>query len=179
MTIVVDKDEVGETMDETNPAYAKEVGTRLRDIRRQQGLSLQAVARASGHEFKASVVGAYERGERMISVLRLQRLAQLYGVPVDQLLPRVPTGGRGLHAAEGPPTGFPRKVRIDLLQLEKGSFPERDMLKRYIGMIQIERGDFNGKVVSMRSEDLRSLARMLETDVETLQDRLDELGLRL
>ena len=38
-------------------------------------------------EFKASVLGAYERGERAISVPRLQRLARFYSVPVDQLLP--------------------------------------------------------------------------------------------
>lgn len=166
--------------DETvNPAYAKEVGLRLRDIRRQQGLSLQAVAEASEREFKASVLGAYERGERMISVLRLQRLSQLYGVPVDQLLPRVPATGRGLHG--GPDSsGTPaRRVKIDLVRLETTQFPERDLLKRYIGMIQLERGDYNGKVITIRAEDLRSLARMLETDEEALQDRLDELGLRM
>jgi transcriptional regulator with XRE-family HTH domain len=166
-------------MDESNPAYAKEVGIRLRDIRRQQGLSLQAVAEASDREFKASVLGAYERGERMISVLRLQRLAQLYGVPVDQLLPRVPTAGRGHHAPDGTSSGASRRVKIDLVRLEQADFPEQELLKRYIGMIQIERGDFNGKVITIRTEDMRSLARMLETDEDALQDRLDELGLRL
>jgi transcriptional regulator with XRE-family HTH domain len=165
-------------MDEMNPAYAKDVGARLRDIRRQQGLSLQAVAEASEREFKASVLGAYERGERMISVLRLQRLAQLYGVPVDQLLPRVPSSGRGVHA-DGTSPGGARRVKIDLTALDSApSFPERDLIKRYVSMIQIERGDFNGRVLTIRAEDLRSLARMLETDEDTLQDRLDELGLR-
>lgn len=164
--------------DETvNPAYAKEVGLRLRDIRRQQGLSLQAVAEASEREFKASVLGAYERGERMISVLRLQRLSELYGVPVDQLLPRVPTAGRGVHGAgDGGPA---RRVKIDLVRLETTQFQERELLKRYIGMIQLERGDYNGKVITIRAEDLRALARMLETDEEALQDRLDELGIRV
>jgi transcriptional regulator with XRE-family HTH domain len=78
--------------EEMTPAYARHVGERLRNIRRQQGLSLQAVEEQSGREFKASVLGAYERGERIISVLRLQRLAHLYGVPVDQLLPRIGDG---------------------------------------------------------------------------------------
>jgi len=165
--------------DETlNPAYAKEVGLRLRDIRRQQGLSLQAVAEASEREFKASVLGAYERGERMISVLRLQRLSQLYGVPVDQLLPRVPAAGRGVHGS-GDPGSQTRRVKIDLARLETTQFPERDLLKRYVGMIQLERGDYNGKVITIRAEDLRSLARMLETDEEALLDRLDELGIRM
>src|SRR6202023_4007461 len=68
--------------------YAGRVGERLRNVRKQQRLSLQAVEAASRQEFKASVLGAYERGERAISVPRLQRLAKFYNVPVDQLLPR-------------------------------------------------------------------------------------------
>ena len=56
-------------------------------MRKQMRLSLQAVEAMSDQEFKASVLGAYERGERAISVPRLQRLAKLYDVPVDQLLP--------------------------------------------------------------------------------------------
>ena len=68
--------------------YARRVGERLRAIRKQKGLSLQEVEGASSQEFKASVLGAYERGERVISVPRLQRLARFYNVPVDQLLPR-------------------------------------------------------------------------------------------
>src|SRR5258705_2891873 len=68
--------------------YGRKVGERLRAIRRQKGLSLQDVEATSKQEFKASVLGAYERGERAISVPRLQRLARFYAVPVDQLLPR-------------------------------------------------------------------------------------------
>src|SRR6188768_1686371 len=67
--------------------YSRKVGERLRVIRRQKRLSLQEVESASSQEFKASVLGAYERGERAISVPRLQRLARFYRVPVDQLLP--------------------------------------------------------------------------------------------
>ena len=67
------------------------VGDRLRAIRRQKGLSLHDVEARSGMEFKASVLGAYERGERAISVPRLLRLAEIYQVPGDQLLPRIPS----------------------------------------------------------------------------------------
>ena len=70
-------------------SYAEQVGERLRNIRLQKGLSLHDVEERSGKEFKASVLGAYERGERSISVPRLQRLAIFYGVPVDHLLPRL------------------------------------------------------------------------------------------
>ena len=70
-----------------SPTYGTRVGERLRAIRRQKRLSLQEVEAGSDMEFKASVVGAYERGERSVSVPRLQRLARFYNVPVDQLLP--------------------------------------------------------------------------------------------
>ena len=68
--------------------YSVQVGERLRSIRKQKRLSLHDVEAQSDQEFKASVLGAYERGERAISVPRLHRLARVYQVPVDQLLPR-------------------------------------------------------------------------------------------
>lgn len=167
-------------MEETNPEYAREVGERLRDIRRQQGLSLQAVENASAREFKASVLGAYERGERIISVLRLQRLASLYGVPVDQLLPRVGGVSNGPDAELRPAAGTNEgAIKIDLGRLEAKDFPERELLRRYIGMIQIQRGDFNGRVITIRQEDLRALARVFESDEAGLRDRFSELGIRL
>src|SRR3954467_10183286 len=83
---MLSENEVGSA--EMPPSYGRKVGERLRAIRRQKGLSLQDVEASSAQEFKASVLGAYERGERAISVPRLQRLARFYAVPVDQLLPR-------------------------------------------------------------------------------------------
>ena len=79
---------VGTELETTPPGYELRVGERLRAVRKQKRLSLQAVEAESGHEFKASVLGAYERGERTISVPRLQKLAKFYNVPVDQLLPK-------------------------------------------------------------------------------------------
>lgn len=164
--------------EEMSPAYARHVGERLRNIRRQQGLSLQAVEEQSDREFKASVLGAYERGERIISVLRLQRLARLYGVPVDQLLPKMtpdPDYGTEGHPSadhEGP-------ITIDLSRLENLDAPEREVLRRYIGMIQIQRGDFNGRLITIRAEDVRALARVFERDEGGMRTRIDELGIRI
>lgn len=80
--------ERGDQADELS--YARMVGERLRAIRQQKNLSLSDIEQSTQQEFKASVMGAYERGERMISVPRLERLARFYGVTVDQLLPRDP-----------------------------------------------------------------------------------------
>jgi len=167
--------------EEVPTSYARAVGERLRNLRRQQRLSLLAVEEASGREFKASVLGAYERGERIISVLRLQRLAQLYGVPVDQLLPRAPAGGAlaGANgsAAQNGSGAADTPLTIDLVRLGGLDAPEKDILRRYISMIQIQRGDFNGRVITIRLEDLRALARVFELDEPGMRTRLRELQL--
>ncbi len=162
-------------------SYARAVGERLRNLRRQQSLSLLAVEEASGREFKASVLGAYERGERIISVLRLQRLAQLYGVPVDQLLPRPGAAATDFDArvsSNGPARAIaPGPVTIDLLRLTALEAPEKEVLRRYVSMIQIQRGDFNGKVITIRREDVSALGRVFELDESAMRNRLRELGL--
>jgi transcriptional regulator with XRE-family HTH domain len=164
------------TAEDMTPAYARQVGERLRNIRRQQGLSLQAVEEQSGREFKASVLGAYERGERIISVLRLQRLAALYGVPVDQLLPKLT--GDSDTGVEAPSPDAKGSVTIDLSRLERLDAPEREVIRRYIGQIQIQRGDFNGRLITIRAEDVRALARVFERDEAAMRNRIDELGIR-
>ena len=58
-------------------SYAGDVGSRLRQLRAQQGLSLQDVERKSNGEWKAAVVGSYERGDRNISAARLHFQAVL------------------------------------------------------------------------------------------------------
>jgi hypothetical protein len=68
-------------------SYKEAVGRQLRKVRIQKGLTLHAASKASHGEFTLSALGNYERGDRDISVSRLKRLADLYGVPVAQLLP--------------------------------------------------------------------------------------------
>ena len=166
--------------EEMTGSYARKVGERLRKVRKQQRLSLQAVEASSNEEFKASVLGAYERGERAISVPRLQRLARLYNVPVDQLLPRDSASDNGWdgEAPQDPEDADERKVTIDLTRLEEAPVPDRDLLGRYLGMIQVQRQDFNGRVLTIREEDLRAIAVLLDTKPELMRRRLEDMGLR-
>ena len=159
-----------------NSDYAARVGERLRSIRLQKGLSLHDVEEASSKEFKASVLGAYERGERSISVPRLQRLAQFYGVPVDRLLPQ---NDGAVIALDAPATRSGEAgIRIDLTKLNGTDGPEASVLGRYVNMIQMARSDFNGKVLTVRGDDVRALAAVLDTTPDVLSSRLEELGLR-
>lgn len=162
--------------DAASQLYGRKVGERLRSIRRQKGLSLQEAEEASDQEFKASVLGAYERGERAISVPRLQRLARFYNVPVDQLLPRDrDSDDEVLDLTVTLPDR--RKVVLDLTRLDGLSGVAAEMLTRYLTMIQVQRQDFNGRVLTIRRDDLRAIACILDTSEEGAVKRLDELGL--
>ncbi len=169
MNDIIEQDE------ELIASYGRRVGERLRAIRRQKRLSLQEVEATSKQEFKASVLGAYERGERAISVPRLQRLARFYMVPVDQLLPS--DDGPGFDLAERANLPEP-KIVIDLTKLEQRSGTEYSMLSRYLRMIQVQRQDFNGRVLTVRQDDLRAIACILDCPAEMAVRKLDELGLR-
>ncbi len=189
--------------EELSQDYAVKVGERLRSVRKQKKLSLQAVEESSGMEFKSSVLGAYERGERSISVPRLQRLAAIYGVPSDQLLPKdsvsevfqatdfVPelpsrsservdtiTVDSSSKSDEGT-KGIGPKVTIDLTRLGEVSGPEKELLKRYLSMIQVQRQDFNGRMITIRGEDLKVVGALMDMTPEEIAYRLDELGLRV
>jgi transcriptional regulator with XRE-family HTH domain len=156
------------------------VGERLRAIRRQKGLSLHDVEARSSLEFKASVLGAYERGERAISVPRLIRLAEIYEVPADQLLPRELDGEISLIETGAAGNGIDpnAKFTIDLVRLHELDDPDAHILDRFATSLQRERQDFNGRMLTIRRSDLRVLASCMGRSVEELGVRLEQLGLR-
>ena len=160
-----------ESLDELS--YARLVGERLRQIRQQKKLSLSEVENSTNHEFKASVMGAYERGERMISVPRLERLAHFYGVTVDQLLPRDKQREGDTQTNNAAPT----KLRIDVAKLTLRDAKEFKMLERLLRMIQVQRQDFNGKVITVRAHDTRAIAVILDVAVDDVGAKLAELDL--
>jgi transcriptional regulator with XRE-family HTH domain len=168
---------------------AQSLGLRLRAVRRQMRLSLHAVETLSDRAFKSSVLGAYERGERNISVPRLKQLARLYNVPVDQLLPRDATirksgVGQGTVVEGAAWTsrvaeidGESEKITIDLTKLNSVDGPERDPLRRFLSMIQVKRQDFNGRMITIRASDLHAIAYLFGTAPDALAHRLGQLGL--
>ncbi len=53
------------------------------------------------------------------------------------------------------------------------------MLSRYLTMIQLQRQDFNGRMLTIRRDDLRAIACILGVTYEGAGGRLDSLGLSL
>jgi transcriptional regulator with XRE-family HTH domain len=147
--------------------FAHALGARLREVRARQGLSLHAVENQSGGRWKAVVVGSYERAERAITVVRLAELADFYGIPVRELLPNVPTDR---------PAATGSRLVIDL-QLLSALPPEQvGPLARYAAAIRSQRADYHGRVLTLREQDLRSLAVLYDLPQEILTDRLIGLG---
>lgn len=148
--------------------YGKALGVRLRSIRQQQGLSLHGVEEKSRGRWKAVVVGSYERGDRAVTVQKLSELAEFYGVPLQELLPG---DAEPAAAADAAP-----KLMLDLEQLKSVDSSEAGPLMRYAATIQAQRGDYNGRVLTIRQEDLRSLAVIYDEQPGRLADRFVEWG---
>lgn len=145
------------------------LGERLRGIRNQQGMTLQQVEERSGGRWKAAVIGAYERGDRAISAPKLIELADFYRIPVAELLSDPEWRGSGAPDPEG--------VTIDLTALEASEGERALTIGNYARDVQARRGDFNGRVLTLRSDDLRVLSAIFLTTPVELKERLRDEGL--
>lgn len=151
--------------------YSRRLGARLRQIRQQKGYSLTMVEERSEEEFKASVLGAYERGERTIGVARLKRLAEHYRVPLEQLLPDSTDADRPVEE------GARSTLRLDLTRVARLGGLEGDLLRRQLGLLQLSRQDFNGRVMSVRRDDQLVLAAIFGVREERIRTHLAERDL--
>jgi len=157
-------------MSETDRTHALAIGVRLRRVRHQQGMSLADVQAQSEGHWKAVVVGAYERGDRTVTLSRLADLAEFYDVPLGDLLP---DPSRASKATAG-------RITLDLVRLD--SSPARSelaVLARYASRIARKRGDHNGRILTLRAGDLETVALAVDLSPEELQQRLEADGILL
>jgi len=147
--------------------YAKALGAKLRAVRQQQGLSLHGVEEKSQGRWKAVVVGSYERGDRAVTVQKLAELADFYAVPVSELPPDYSPA-----AAAEPP----QRLVLDLERLGLVPAEKAGPLARYAAAIQAQRGDYNGRVLSIRQDDLRTLAVIYDEAPSQLAEQLIAWG---
>jgi transcriptional regulator with XRE-family HTH domain len=145
------------------------LGDHLRRLRKQKGLSLLEVQSLSDGEFKASVMGAYERGERAVSAVRLARLAHLYRLPMQAMLPA---------SEAGEPPANTQGLAIDATLLDSAKSPEAVAVGRFVRRMQSMRQDWTGGIVRIRSEDLLALASAVDKSPAELVRIIEEEGLR-
>lgn len=132
-----------------------EVSERLRAIRVSKSLSLSDVEKLSRGTLKAVVLGSYERGARTLSVKRAISIAELYQVPVAQLF-------SDDQPVEIIGTG---KIVIDLRAINRRALDNShsdnyryQLIARIAQRIIRSRQDWNGEVLSIRSQDLEPIA---------------------
>ena len=150
--------------------YARALGARLRAIRTQQGLSLQGVEQKSSGRWKAVVVGSYERGDRAVTAQRLSELAAFYRVPMTELLPQ------DVPSAAALPASGPQRVVLDLERLQQAPPEQRAPVARYAEAIQRQRGDYNGRILTLRAEDLRNLSVIYGASAGEVTEQLIDIG---
>lgn len=151
---------------EITPAYQQPttstVSARIRQHRKSRSLTLHDVERLSSGRIKAVVMGSYERGTRAISLARTIEIANLFNIPVTDLIaeptvrPSTPTTGKIFDL---------RKVGAMALQIED---PDIHNLNRYLMAIAVRRSDWNGEVLTLRASDFDSLTLLLNKPTEEL-----------
>lgn len=88
-------------------------GSRLRSVRREQGLSLREAGHGSG--LSSSFISAVERGAASPSVATLQRLTSAYGTTLLELLGDTRSAGRLVRGDARPSIQLGADVRIEQL----------------------------------------------------------------
>jgi aspartate kinase len=113
-------------------------------------------------------VGAYERGSARSRCPRLKNLADFYKVPVAVLL------GEPLPVQQ---TGERRKIVLDLAALAE--IDPAAPIRRFVQSIIESRGDFNGRVLSLRNDDLKALCTLVGGDIPTGVAQLRSWGVMI
>jgi len=118
--------------------------TRMRLIREARHLTLKQSAKLSKGEISAIALGSYERGDRSVSAHKLITIANLYEVPISELF-------------EDPRSFLPEeRISIDLRKILLTSNPVAQKLTEVLRNIARMRGEWNGEVISLRAQDIRS-----------------------
>jgi len=142
--------------------YKQLVGEKLREIRKKRGYSLKLVEVKTMGNFKASTLGAYERGQRNLSIQHVWELAQFYDVNPDELV-RVEKESRG------------RRDQSSLKIAPDFSGADEILLHNYVKYIHNKRREFNWNVSSLRQDDVLSLAHLINVTPDAIGDKLQQI----
>jgi transcriptional regulator with XRE-family HTH domain len=134
--------------------------TKLRELRRRKGLTLEEFEKFTGGEVKAVVLGSYERGTRAISLARLQELANIYEVPLEYFFnePKISLNSE--------------RLTFDLRRIKKRDDLDETIvgLRRYLANIVTKRRDFNGEVLTLRESDNEILSFVAQMQFKEMVD---------
>ena len=154
----------------TQPTTAT-ISARIRAQRKARSLTLQDIERLSNGRIKAVVMGSYERGSRAISLARTIEIANLFAIPLTELIEE------------------PRKIEsesdglliFDLRKMREISVTvtgnEITKINAFVTAICARRRDWNGEILTLRSGDLDTLTLVLSTPRAAVQELLERFQL--
>ena len=144
-----------------------EISKRLRQIRKQQNLTLKQVEIRSRGKWKAVVIGSYERGTRSLSISKAKSLCEFYGVPLSALFQI--EGIQQVPPSEG-------ALRIDLRNL-RSKISQNDsligQLHNLLSFIARRRDDWNGEIMTIRLQDNEVLGLLIQKEQSELRKALE------
>ncbi|MTA31503.1 MAG: hypothetical protein F2526_00125 [Actinobacteria bacterium] len=149
------------------------VARRIRTLRKERGWTLHEVETRTAGSIKAVVMGSYERGTRALSLARTIEIAELFAIPIANLLGDF---SRTNSSASGTLTIDQRR----LAQLTANNSEEKiTILNSYISAIAARRGDWNGEVLTLRASDFDTLTLVFQTSLNDLKSWLSQQELVL
>lgn len=142
--------------------YKKLVGQKIREVRKNRGYSLKDVEAKSRGRFKAATLGAYERGQRNISVSHIWELAQFYDVSPDELV----------YVEKEP---LARRKQKSLRITADFTEADENLLRTYLKFVDTKRKEFDWNARSLRKGDISSLAHVLNVTPDVIGEKLDQI----
>lgn len=143
------------------------IALRIRRFRKSRGWTLAAAEKASGGTIKAVVLGSYERGDRSMSVERAIDIANLFKVPLAELLTEPQLHSQSTNEGDDDR----QKIVIDLRRTTEANLPRStisDQFCLFLAWITGLRQDWNGEVLSLRRADLDVLSLMMFKSPESV-----------
>ncbi len=144
------------------------VAQRIRSIRKSRGWTLHDIESRTSGSIKAVVMGSYERGTRAISLARALELANLFAIPIADLL------GDFNHSYENLAHSQRFDQRRVSLMAQENEDISLNKLNSYLIAIAARRGDWNGEILTLRSSDLDTLTLLLEMNQSQLDQWLNK-----
>ena len=150
------------------------ISINLRRLRKARGWTLQDVEHLSHGRIRSVVMGSYERGTRSLSLARAIEIANLFSIPIADLLI-----GRSMHNPEGYSAGAERIDRniFDQRRINELAATSREVrssgLRNFIIAIAQRRSDWNGEIITLRRSDFDTLTLLLQMSADDLRDWLD------
>ena len=153
-----------------NPSFIQptttSISARIRRQRKARSLTLQDIERLSAGRIKAVVMGSYERGSRAISLARAIEIANLFSIPLTELI-------------EEPSTRISGEGALLILDLRKlrgiDSTKVTDeivKIRSFANAICAKRRDWYGEVLTLRSGDLDTLTLVMEMTAHEVNELL-------